>query len=353
MSPVRPVRAARTTRAVRRGALLAALALCAATATAAAPTPPPTPTAPATGAPAADGLPEALRPLVRPAKKYLGVSRDGAPHSMAPVDDFGRLVGKAPNLVVYYAGWGDGFDASGVRNAWRQGALTAVSWEPHGTTPAAIAAGTTDAYVRAYARAVRTLDLPIALSFADEMNGDWEQWGTTVATPAEYVAAWRHLRAVFREEGADKVIWTWSPNIVDPAGRRVVPLRPYYPGDDQVDWVGLIGYFTDWDPHTFRGLFGPTLDEIRAFADKPVVLLETGAMPGARRAEHVRALCEGVAADADVVAVSWFDHDARYDWRLTTDQAGVAEFRSCVADARYGFDVRTPPPSTRHARNTR
>ncbi|WP_432174883.1 glycoside hydrolase family 26 protein [Streptomyces sp. Tue6028] len=287
---------------------------------------------------APEGLPYDVRPLLQPAKKYIGVSRPKAPTSMDPVHDWTRMVGKQPNLIAYYAAWHDGFDATGVRNAWNSGALTVVSWEPRDISLTQVADGVSDDYLQEYAKAVRTLNIPVAISFADEMNGDWEEWGSTETTPREYVRAWRHLHDVFEDAGATNVIWTWSPNIVEPGTHK--DLSPYYPGDNYVDWVGLVGYFTDWDPHSFDGLFGSTLAEIDRFGQKPRLLLETGAMPGPHRKEHVRALFDGVSASRDIIGFAWFDHKARADWRLATDPEGVAEFRRLAANDLYGFDVR-------------
>ncbi|WP_328551352.1 glycoside hydrolase family 26 protein [Streptomyces sp. NBC_00358] len=287
---------------------------------------------------AADASPYDVGPLLYPPKKYFGVSRPKAPHSMEPVLDWARKVGKQPNLIVYYVGWGDSFDASGTRNAWNSGAMTLASWEPHGTTLARIADGASDSYLREYAKAVRRLNIPIAISFADEMNGDWEEWGTTETTPQEYVRAWRHVHDVFEAAGATNVIWTWSPNIVQPGTHK--DLSPLYPGDAYVDWVGLIGYFTDWDPHTFDGLFGTTLTEIARFSRKPQLLLETAAMPGRHRVQDVRALFHGVTASPGLVGFAWFDHKARADWRLDASPQSAAEFRRLSADDLYGFDVR-------------
>ncbi|MFF0433129.1 glycoside hydrolase family 26 protein [Streptomyces sp. NPDC004327] len=285
-------------------------------------------------------VPYDVRPLLRPEKKYFGVSTAGAPNSMKPVEAYARKVGKRPNLIGYYAAWGDGFDISGVRNAWESGALTVVSWEPFDTTPEDIAAGTSDEYIQKYARAVRRLNLPVAITFADEMNGAWETWGTEGTTPQAYVKAWRHIHDVFQDVGAANVIWAWSPNVVNPV--RSVALQPYYPGDAYVDWVGLIGYFTyNETPDTFKELFGPTMDEVRAFSGKPFLLLETAAERGWRRDADVRALVKGAAEDPDVLGFVWFDHvAARADWRLDEDSKTTDEFKQLAADDIYGFDVR-------------
>lgn len=284
-------------------------------------------------------VPYDVTPLLKPSKKYFGVAVPGAPISMKNVDAYTRTTGKQPNLIEYYAGWGDGFDATGVRNAWAEGALTLMSWEPFDTTVADIAAGTSDAYIKKYATAVRKLNLPVVIDFADEFNGHWEKWGTSHVTPAQYVAAWRHIHRTFVDAGATNVIWAWSPNIVNPV--KNVRLKPYYPGDAYVDWVGLIGYFTLGEDNAFGSVFGPTHDQIRTFTKKPMLLLETAAMPGERRRADVRNLFAGVEAD-DMLGFIWFDYKKRADWRLETSPLALKEFKRLAADDRFGFDVREP-----------
>jgi hypothetical protein len=92
----------------------------------------------------------------------------------------------------------------------------ASSWEPYDTSPAAIADGHSDAYITRFARAVRALNVPVVISFGHEMNGNWYPWETTQSTPAEFVAAWRHIHDLFIQAGASNVIWVWNPNIINP-----------------------------------------------------------------------------------------------------------------------------------------
>ena len=279
-------------------------------------------------------------PLLKPAKKYFGAAVPGAPTSMKAVDAYTRMVGKQPNLIEYYAAWGDGFDAVGVRKAWNEGALTLMSWEPFGATVAQIAAGQSDAYIKEFATAVRQLNLPIVIDFADEFNGHWEKWGTKYVTPRQYVAAWRHIHSTFLDAGASNVIWAWAPNIVNPVPD--VKLKPYYPGDAYVDWVGLIGYFTEGVDNAFDSVFGPTRDRIRTFTKKPILLLETAAVPGERRRADVHSLFTGVEADDDVIGFIWFNYKKRADWRLEASPLALKEFKRLAADDRFGFDVRKP-----------
>ncbi|MYW68299.1 beta-mannanase [Streptomyces sp. SID8379] len=293
------------------------------------------------GAPSASAqAPYDVSPLLKPAKKYFGAAVDGAPISMKPVDAYTRTTGKRPNLIEYYAAWGDGFDATGVRNAWASGALTLMSWEPFDATLADIAAGKQDTYLKEYAAAVRKLNLPVVIDFADEMNGTWEKWGTEHATPKQYVAAWRHLHDTFAEVGASNVIWAWSPNVVNPMPD--VRLAPYYPGDEYVDWVGLVGYFAGPDATSFDAVFGRTIKEIRAFTEKPMLLVETAAEPGQRRGADVHHLFAGVEGDDSLIGFIWFNYDKRADWRLEANPSALDQFRKLAADDRFGFDVRKP-----------
>ncbi|WP_405590305.1 glycoside hydrolase family 26 protein [Streptomyces sp. NBC_01190] len=293
-----------------------------------------------TGSGKVPAVPYDVRPLIRPAKKYFGAALDQAPHSLAPVTAYTAMVGKQPNLLEYYAEWGAGFDASGVRRAWQQGSLTLMSWEPFHITLANIAAGKGDTYLKQYATAVRTLNLPVVVDFADEFNGNWDIWGTKHVTPAQYVAAWRHIHDVFVDVGAGNVIWAWSPNIVNPVPG--VDLKPYYPGDGYVDWVGMVGYFTLGSDNAFASVFGPTMKEVRTFTRKPFIIIETASEPGQRRRADVRNLFAGVAARDDVLGFIWFNYRKKADWRLQVSPLALAEFKKLAADDRFGFDVRKP-----------
>ena len=195
-------------------------------------------------------VPFDVRPLLKPAHKYFGAALDGAPASSRPVKDFTKKVGKQPNMLLYYTAWGDQFDAKAVKNARALGALPVMEWEPFETSMADIADGVSDDYVSEFATAVRTLNLPVAISLAHEMNGFWYPWGTKKTSPADYVRAWRHVHNIFLEVGATNVIWVWSPNVINPMPR--VPLKPLYPGDSYVDWIGVVGYYEDGGASTFQ-----------------------------------------------------------------------------------------------------
>lgn len=282
--------------------------------------------------------------LLRPAAKYLGVALDGVPRTMEPLHEHAERTGKKPNLIEWYTAWGSGFDTYGVNNAWSYGALSFISWEPFSTSIREIADGVSDDYVTSFAAAVRDVCLPVAISFAHEMNAHWYPWGSRTTEPGDLVRAWRHVHDLFRRTGATNVIWVWAPNSIQQAPE--VPLAPLYPGDSYVDWVGLTGYYTSTDPGTFADIFGSTLRQVRKFTKRPLVIAETGSEEGERKPKDVADVFTGVASSADFVGLIWFNYDkvavGRADWRIESDPAALEVFREHAADRRFGFDVRRP-----------
>ncbi|MFC9327159.1 glycoside hydrolase family 26 protein [Kitasatospora sp. NPDC057015] len=308
----------------------------------------PSPDATAAAAPAATTRPRAqatdipydVTPLLSPDHKYLGAALPGVPESMDALGGYTAAIGKQPNVLEYYAGWGDGFDTAGVRRIYDAGALPYMAWEPHSPSMAAIAAGATDDYVKDVAKAAAKLNLPIAISIAHEMNGDWYPWGRQASSAEEFVAAWRHVHDLFDRAGATNVIWVWSPNITDPAPNT--RLAPYYPGDTYVDWAGMTGYFTLTGPKTFETLYGPTMAEIRTFSQKPFFISETASQQGNRQRADVNQLFSGLEAHEDVVGFVWFNIVKRADWRIEAVPPSLAEYKKRASDPRYGFDIRNP-----------
>lgn len=113
---------------------------------------------------------------------------------------------------------------------------------------------TFDQFVTQFARSAKAWGHPFLLRFNWEMNGWWQfPWASAVNpsthlaingnTPADYVAAWKHVHDIFVREGAVNANWVWCPNVT--AGNATVPLKNLYPGDSYVDWTCLDGYNKD------------------------------------------------------------------------------------------------------------
>jgi len=271
--------------------------------------------------------------LVHPAGKFLGIEVPGAPDSLNPIISVAAGIGRNPNLIGQYVLWNSPFDAAAAARSVSYGALYYAAWEPFDTSVQAIADGASDAYITSFAKAVRAFGEPVALSFGHEMNGDWYPWGTKQTTAGSFVAAWRHIYDLFAKAGAHNVIWIWNPNIINPMPD--VQLEPYWPGSAYVDWVGITGYFATTGPHTFDGLYGPTMAEIRQFTTKPFIIAEVAVETGPSDALSVRNLVSGVEQRSDVLGLIWFNYNKNgIDWTVDGRPAVRAAIAGSVAGMR-------------------
>ncbi len=266
-----------------------------------------------------------------PANPLVGVFEPGAPGSWSQIAEFTGATGVKPGIVVYYSRWNNPFSTSFARTAWDHDAYVLVQLEPKDVSLASIAAGGSDAYLRSYADAVVAFGHPVILSFGHEMNGTWYSWGYGHASPAMFVAAWRHVVRVFRAAGAANVTWLWTVNTIQGASSS---LSQWWPGAAWVDWTGIAGYYyrsTD----TFGSVFGSTIAGIRTFSSAPLLIAETAVGTTANRESQIDALFAGVRAER-LAGVVWFDeaqHGGLYhqDWRLEDDPAALAAFTAAVA----------------------
>ncbi len=146
------------------------------------------------------------------ASSYLGVYEADEPSSYSQIDTFAQNVGRKPNIALYFSGWGEAFHWHFATTAWTGGAITLVQINPYRISLVKIAAGDYDGYLARYADQVRAFAHPVIIGFAHEMNGGWYPWGDSSVSPVIWIAAWRHLVAVFRRNGADNVTWLWTIN---------------------------------------------------------------------------------------------------------------------------------------------
>lgn len=261
---------------------------------------------------------------------YLGVFEPDAPGTYASVDVFGRAVGRQPNLVLYYRGWGQHFDRGFADTAASHGATPFVQLDPTKVSLARIAHGAYDAYLTSFARQVAAFGGPVVISFGHEMNGYWYSWGYTRASPADFVAAWRHIVTLFRSHGASNVRWLWD---VNSKSRRTGPVHDWWPGERYVTWVGVNGYYY-LPGQNFANVFGPVIADIRRFTHAPLLIGETAVGPRAGQPQGIRDLFAGARAQ-HVLGLVWFDrssHGGLYqqNWRLEGNPAALAAFRRAL-----------------------
>jgi hypothetical protein len=289
---------------------------------------------------------------------WLGVHVDEAPYEgLAAVEALDPVIGRV-DVVHWFQAWGGGraaFEPAWAESVLASGRAPLITWEPWALTGeawqpayslASIASGAHDDYVRSWARGLRALGGgPVYLRPMHEMNGDWYPWsgGVPGGSPEAYVAAWRHLRAVFDSEGVSNVRWVWCPLADDVAG--VDRFEAFYPGDAFVDVLCLDGYNWGSSFPQYGGwrepdaIFADAYRRLTRLGPQPVWLGEVGSAPeGGDKAAWVASL---LASDRypRVDAVVWFNLDKERDWRITADPA--------VAQAvRHARTPRGGPPPT-------
>jgi mannan endo-1,4-beta-mannosidase len=265
----------------------------------------------------------------RPAA-YLGVFEAGAPPGYGPIAAFTEAAGRQPNLLGYYSGWSGTFDTSFAQMLHRHGIIPFVQLDPTFVSVAAIAAGTYDDWLRTYADSIADFGHAVVIGFGHEMNAPWYSWGYGRVPAATFVAAWRHIVMLFRSEGADNVTWLWTLQADEPG---TGPIASWWPGARYVTWVGIDGYY--YRPSDkFTSVFGGTIDQVRAFTSKPILLSETAVGPDAGPFNGIQDLFHGMAT-YKTLGLVWFDKAQHggilhQDWRIEDNPQAEISFRAGV-----------------------
>ena len=204
-----------------------------------------------------------------------------------------------------------------------------------------IVSGDYDGYLRSYADSVRDFGHAVVIGFGHEMNAPWYSWGYGHVPASTFVAAWRHIVTLFRRQGADNVTWLWTIH-AEPGHRAGAS---WWPGAKYVTWVGIDGYY--YRPSdTFASVFGQTIDQVREFTRKPVLLSETAVGPR-RPGCKIQNLFAGMNR-YKTLGLVWFDmiQDQgiyHQDWRIEDSPEAKAAFRQSIRDklAPAGLIART------------
>ena len=243
------------------------------------------------------------------------------------VDRLESDLGRRLDIDHHFYSWDKPFPTADERWDLEQGRIPMISWGDADT--ARVASGAFDQLIRARADAVRALGRPVLLRWFWEMDGS--RYRQVVHSPAQYVAAWRHLHTLFAEQGAGNVRWVWCPN-ASAFDDGTAP--PYYPGDAYVDWVCADGYDYPWTRLSFAQVF-QSFHRWGARTGKPLMVGEFGATERAP-GDKARWLRD---AQADlkrrlprIAAVVYFDAMRRYDWLVDSTPASFDAFRAMAAD---------------------
>jgi len=217
--------------------------------------------------------------------------------------------------------------------AWvHQGSTLLVSWALNDSR--GIAAGEWDASIRQRAQELKALGKPVFLEWRWEM--DRPNIRFAVGTPADYIAAWKHIRLIFAEQHVTNVAWVWCPTA---RGFASGSAQAYYPGNGEVDWVCADAYPRPGTRASFADVIRPFLSWA-ARHPKPIMIGEYGVPQSygeSSRTQWLHDAEQTVLRDRQIKALVYFDSDTTRTSPATSyglDAGPLATFRG-IADNRY------------------
>jgi len=275
------------------------------------------------------------------------------------LQQFEQLIHKKVSIAHYYIGW-EALANPGLITQFNT--LHSYGWEPmlnvnpyyFSQCPAtelplykAIAQGTCDTFLYKAGKNLHQVQQPFYLLFAWEMNNKDNSWSIpyTGSTPDDFIAAWRHIHTIFKQEGVKNIVWVFCPNVPDDT---LVPYNKIYPGNNYVDWIGLDGYnwgttqsWSQWV--SFAGVFTSSYNRLTALApNKPLMIAEvnTTDQGGDKGAWYTDMLTKQIPYNfSKISAVVIFNEDRskqeHVNWRVDVTPDALRAFRSAVNTSFY------------------
>jgi hypothetical protein len=282
-------------------------------------------------------------PVVPASGAYVGAwvqpARYTQPGYVSAVDTLQRQLGRRLDIVHTYLRQPGTFPTSSDLTFVRQGSMLLVSWALNGSR--AIVSGRDDRAIRQRAAEVRSIGKPVFLEWRWEM--DRPNLRSQVGSPADYVAAWKHIRRIFAAEHATNVAWVWCPTA---KGFARGDAAAYYPGDGEVDWLCADVYPGSTPQRSFEQVTQPFLAWAASHA-KPIMIGEFGvplSYGTQMRTQWLRAAGATVKAHPQIKALLYFDSntdDTKPQTSFALSGSPLGAFRA-ITDQRY-FNPRGLP----------
>lgn len=290
----------------------------------------------APGAVAVNGGPFQAGPVEPPKRGALfgaWIKPDELTHvgRLAAVDSLQADLGRPLRIVNTYRRFEQMVGTPSDKEFLARGATLMVSWATGDNR--SILDGRHDDLIRKQARAVRKIRKPVLLRMRWEM--DRPNLRATMWSGQDYVAAWKYVREIFRQERTKNVSWVFCPT-AEGFIRGDAPA--FYPGDDQVDWTCVDVYAGErFAP--IGVLMGPFLTWA-AQRPKPIVIGEFGvakAWGPAGRAAWIKDARRTFKANPQIKAITYFESNPEGNgptkqFQLTGDEAAFKAFEAMVQD---------------------
>jgi|GEM_PF-2220158 len=274
--------------------------------------------------------------------------------------DFDKLVGKHSDTFVWHQTIKEKFDSTGLEPIAANNRKIQLIWEPknlagptdqpyqNGYRLADIISGSLDQDITRWAIQLRDFPHEVLFTPMPDMNTNLYPWSAGHASqgiappnfnkPGEYVPAWNHIYAIFKQANATNVKFVWSPYADSSVGAAWYTLDTYYPGNNSVNYIGLDGYnfssflsttaqycapttaggcVTQWK--SFKDIFQPSYDVFTQKTNNPFVITETASTEkGGNKADWIlSAYKEVVSTFPRVTNINWYNAPKNGDGTMT------------------------------------
>jgi hypothetical protein len=249
-------------------------------------------------------------------------------------ENTGIISGDRAGIRNIFINWKTSFPVDTVLAIKKSGAVPMITWEPYLEKQNEkllpdIAAGKYHEYINKFAAACG--NEPLFLRFAHEPNGDWYGWS---GAPGVYIAAFRHVRSIFRNGNGKNVKFIFSVNANDVPAAAWNRFENYYPGGDCADIIGLDAY--NWGKlrrwQSPEAILQKAYERsVKAFPSKPVFISETAScgLGGDKKAwiQRLKHLLQ--KRFLAVKAVIWFNIDKECDWSISSGDLRDQFYAGC------------------------
>jgi hypothetical protein len=257
---------------------------------------------------------------------------------IAAVTTFQKALGRTLDIVHVYHDWDERFPTESDREFAKQGSVILLSWA--GTDTRAIQSGQYDDLIRTNAETLKAWGVPILLEWRWEM--DRPNLRSQVWTAGDYIAAWKHIRSIFADVGVPNVGWVWCPLAIGFDTNRA---QPFYPGDDQVDWICADVYPT-WRQRSFKEASASFLAWAKDHP-KPIIIGELGVQAAhgeQTRQDWLSAMASFVKTQPQIKALVYFNadnsnNDKPYDMSLLNAPGSLEVFKQMAHDPHFDVGV--------------
>ena len=244
-------------------------------------------------------------------------------NDIAAVSALQQQIGRRLDIVHVYLKWQAPFPRLSDLTFMRQGAMLLLSWA--GTDTQAIISGHYDSFIRQRAREIKATGRKIFLEWRWEM--DRPNLRDEEHSPADYIAAWDHIRSIFIQEHVNNVAWVWCPTA---RGFAEGDAAAFYPGSKEVDWVCVDAYPGVGPYRSFATIMQPFL-KWAAHHPKPIMVGEYGVpqtYSPQQRAQWLSAAAQTVKQNPQIKALVYYDSNVQQDYSLDSgSQANTGDFR--------------------------